>query len=564
MSPCIPLDSCEQKVSCSHSADTLPVASSSSTTTSNCQAHISLKRRASAELTSDSLKVQRNISQFSQSTSVCNDDDLWSRYVSGSSAFPLRNPCAPTDPPISVDSLSELDSRSMFFNPQVRHDLAFDSGLRFRPADNAAKQKHTRDFWEAMVDDCTFLNNYDSVSSSNSASGPVSSGPVSKRPMSLLMQTRIPISLITFFEVFHSVVDSDYIAGLQNGTFASLSRYMAGHPVPPNDPALEQARNCINQLQYRSFDFLSFVEGIVSRCKQHCAPLRDELLDIIVQTSREAYSVLVPDTRKLVDVFEMLYSILEIMKLDAANHTLHILRPVLLEAVTQFEEDYFTVRLSAHPTDRYASFYKECLSANKLGVSVAPNNKSFGPLTVSRGIIDFLRYTPDNVKSLSDIPLSLSLDAARIKELRRDVRCYVLSEMAYEAAQIFGSSAANKDILIELLSEGHKFHRKEIAKIVDGPRATTEFVNDWVHRNLHPSSKLYQKFEEYILKRILKQTLENLQSFGDSAKSGSGLPANWSTIADTNEPVWSLGSISSRLAQLAVYNWTVFRRLYRK
>lgn len=69
------------------------------------------------------------------------------------------------DPPITKQSLSELDIGSIAVNSKLRHDVNFDRELHFRPnldgAKGKAKRKAQADYWSALVTELELYNAID-------------------------------------------------------------------------------------------------------------------------------------------------------------------------------------------------------------------------------------------------------------------------------------------------------------------------------------------------------------------------------------------------------------------
>lgn len=73
--------------------------------------------------------------------------------------------------------------------------------------------------------------------------------------------------------------------------------------------------------------------------KSHCAPMRDEIVESMVQTIHRGGQT--NDMPIVASGLRMCFEILELMKLDIANHQLRMLRPYLLETSADFEYKTF-------------------------------------------------------------------------------------------------------------------------------------------------------------------------------------------------------------------------------
>lgn len=73
--------------------------------------------------------------------------------------------------------------------------------------------------------------------------------------------------------------------------------------------------------------------------KSHCAPMRDEIVELMVRTIKKGGQT--NDMSTVSSGLRMCFEILELMKLDIANHQLRMLRPYLLETAADFEYKTF-------------------------------------------------------------------------------------------------------------------------------------------------------------------------------------------------------------------------------
>lgn len=82
-------------------------------------------------------------------------------------------------------------------------------------------------------------------------------------------------------------------------------------------------------------DVISLANFFGQILKSHCAPMRDELVETMVESIRKGGE---KNDMSLVSYgLRLCFEVLELMKLDIANHQLRMLRPYLLETAAEFE-----------------------------------------------------------------------------------------------------------------------------------------------------------------------------------------------------------------------------------
>ena len=86
-------------------------------------------------------------------------------------------------------------------------------------------------------------------------------------------------------------------------------------------------------------DLASIARFLVPILKAHCAPMRDELVDYMVKAIEKGQEERNADT--IVVGLRCCFSVLEVMKLDIANHQIRVVRPHLLETAAEYERSAF-------------------------------------------------------------------------------------------------------------------------------------------------------------------------------------------------------------------------------
>ncbi|KAF8158381.1 T-complex protein 11-domain-containing protein [Crassisporium funariophilum] len=296
----------------------------------------------------------------------------------------LSSPHLPAMTPlINRQTLKELELDTIFRNPQLRHDLLFDSGLQFRPRrKREASEKYWNAVWEEIQTGCTCVT-LDSLGKPQPTICICSQFPstpanpvIFQKPANLYtvrMPSRIPGLLWEFREVLLLVVQplatilGVYVNANQVKEQIQEHTAHATYLRSVFDPVLIE-----QELKHNVFDPSGLFAAIGDTLKNHCAPMRDRAVEEMVQAAQ----------RPGVEAFKavrMCLELLELMKLDIANHQLTQLRPFLIRQSAQFESKGFKKTFGAdsslHNTRQWLHSSHESLLARKNSI-LHPSNPS--------------------------------------------------------------------------------------------------------------------------------------------------------------------------------------------
>ena len=222
-----------------------------------------------------------------------------------------------THPPITPDSLAELDMPRIINNSKLRHDVNFDRELHFRPnldgARGKQKTKSAEDYWKALEAELYMLD-----LSQRARAQP--DGTVSPHYWESVMREsrkRLP----SVFEVVRDILTT---------------------LVPDQDQAKITERLdvdlLIQQIDNGVCDLVDLANWLGKVLKIHCAPMRDGIVDkmrkAITKGAQQA------DQKLMVSGLRQLLSLLEAMKLDLANHQIMHMRPLLIADTINFQKRY--------------------------------------------------------------------------------------------------------------------------------------------------------------------------------------------------------------------------------
>lgn len=250
----------------------------------------------------------------------------------------------PQLPLVNRQSLKELDLDVILRSPQLRHDLLFDSGLHFRPTGSRRKRELSEKYWNAVTQElesgCTCIT-FDvhglphlpvvcACQHSSPSDVPVSVLSPSLRVVTLRMPSRIRPLFSEFLEVLLLVLQPlSSISGMyvNPGSFKSQIQEhtaQASHIRSIFDPSLIE-----QELKHRVFDPSGLFRAIGSTLKAHCAPIRDQAVDSMVEAAEACKPGSQIGKADPIKAIRLCMDILELMKLDIANHQLQTLRPYL-------------------------------------------------------------------------------------------------------------------------------------------------------------------------------------------------------------------------------------------
>jgi len=200
-------------------------------------------------------------------------------------------PTADTRPPISAFTLAELECRQITSNPRLRHDVNFDRELHFRPNLDGSRGKEklqqAQVYWTALEGE---LEAYGYLLSDENGVGfrwtPRWTAEFKRRSQ------RIP-------QVFRSVKE--------------ILLSLLPEPDQPRVVDMLDTELIMQQIERGMFDMNEFFCSLAKLLKVHCAPMRDNWLDRMVDiVTKDATSF---SPKRIVSGLKELFGILEAMKL---------------------------------------------------------------------------------------------------------------------------------------------------------------------------------------------------------------------------------------------------------
>ncbi|WPK26097.1 hypothetical protein PUMCH_003442 [Australozyma saopauloensis] len=503
---------------------------------------------------------------------------------------------APSLPPINLQSLKEIDLQEILKNPQLRHDILFDPQLQFRPNLDGERGRRKKTvierYWIEIEIECKQFFDRSAGAQSATAAASTDSG-------SQLKVTRLRALFTTLREILLSLL-----------------------PMKDRSPVNEimDIDLIVQQLNYGLFDFVAMAKWLGDVFKSHCAPMRDLWVLDMINKFQQAFDE--ASVSKLVDGLRSIFSILEAMKLDVANHQIRILRPVLIETATDFEKDYFH-QLITHCkidiSDSLKWFHRgyakrqEQLSAGAGQLTIVPSHEMKSVL--SHLVIELLSCR----NMATEFPSTLAFDHTRLVLLRADVRQLVCVQLCIVLfKQVCTNYAAMMKRPVNLRPETITKVQEQILAIVtddngnvkwtrnvqaialqlvknavarDGdaenmsvqktnlPQHLVDFCYNWLIKQIQPNTDVYGLMEEKVFKELSEQIGRLAQNdpslSAASSSSGLSLSSSASSGSDgaTPKPTGinllkqrktdsEMAGISFRIYTLVKFHWSVFGDYY--
>jgi hypothetical protein len=312
---------------------------------------------------------------------------------------------ASDQPPITLESLAELDMPRIINNPKLRHDVNFDRELSFRPnldgSKGRQKLKLAEDYWKALEAEL-FLYNYvlrnvtDPQQQENEAYWQGILAHSQKRLANLFRAIR---------EILKTLVPDCDQKTIEDRLDVEL---------------------IMRQILNGMFDLVDLGNWLAKVIKNHCAPMRDVEVDKMQATIRLSAADEKP--LRLVNGIRQLLTLLENMKLDVANHQIRHMRPLLVEDTVNFQRRYNAHRISMNKIDVPRSrlwLEREIESMSASGT--IPTHLEALTSALFKGLL-----LSDHFNSSSAYPPTFYLDVERLRLFRNDLHSRIYQDISKE------------------------------------------------------------------------------------------------------------------------------------
>lgn len=330
---------------------------------------------------------------------------------------------SPTEPPITPESLAQLDWLGLINNVDFRYDVNFDQAISYRPDRDGVRGRRKVDladaYWKALRAEMLMLNltqrQRQNVTCPREQETWKAVARASRRRLPRLLEVARDI-LKTFVP---EVEQQDVVSRIDVDLI-------------------------VQQLDNGVCDLVGLSSWVAKKLKNHCAPMRDQLVDEMLSSlTRGAVegkpTLQVAGLRRLLDT-------LEVMKLDLANHQIRRMRVTLVHETVRFHRNWSRQKISLGELDVRGS--RQWLEQELTNVKTTTGANPDRLEALSSSIMRYLLLSPDGAY----LPATFQQDLNRLRMLRREMQkiachricCNVLAEaIALRATRAQLSSAVH-------------------------------------------------------------------------------------------------------------------------
>ncbi|OAP56808.1 hypothetical protein AYL99_08920 [Fonsecaea erecta] len=362
-------------------------------------------------------------------------------------------------PPVTKETLEELELVYIQSNINLRIDINFDHDLHFTPISGEKgelKKKHARRYWDGLEAELKIVYQHEPLGSCTECDWKRSSS--SGKPV--LFKRRLPLLFRKLKELLVILIpDRDQY---------QISQYL-------DVPLLLQ------EVSHGLLDIVRLAQWLDGLLTSHCAPMRDvyahEMAEQIGQGAETG------DLHALVIGIEKLFQFLEAMKLDVANHQIRSFRYLLIDDTVTFQQDYFKSRIRQGELQTEESRAWYCDALEKHRQCQLDSKKASIPPTAAlvHGILE-LCLCHD-----LELPATLAYDHKRLKEIRMDFQDTIhldicLSVFDQVLRELLGHHPTStwQGVMEVRVSEMHMLLRNRIMDLTDGDLEGTPMQEIWM------------------------------------------------------------------------------------
>ena len=497
-----------------------------------------------------------------EQSDICDEDEKWASApidlpacMTNSEIWHLLAK-APANPPVTPETLKELDLQWIQNNINLRVDVHHDYDLHFMPiSGRRGEEKRTEAqlFWGAVELEMRIHQHNCSMACLVCSRQPAGA-------TFLTFKQRLPLMFSKLKALLLILVPNDDRQRVLDALDVTL---------------------LVQQLKNGVLDAIQLSRWLSDLLTTHCAPIRDEWADEMKSMVSEG--VQQNDLSSLMAGLEKLFSFCEAMKLDVANHQIRTLRLPLIEDGIAFQRDYFRTRirlgkLNLEPSLQwFGRMYQACFSTR-------PTN--FDQTPIAHGLVRLA------VRTNEEIPELLRYDSSRIFQLREELSDFVHLEICcdYLSSRLKGQSHHSRMQTLKTrlldLTDGECTHAAGSDAIwnthldalsAEITRATyaalrpstvsipaTAFARD--NRNLsaqfHQVEGRLDKFAEGLQEMVLKHTssFQQLSALQISEMQQHHQQSRQNGACGRHVP--DIDDIARRLAHMTVIHWRVWYDSY--
>ncbi|OCT54718.1 putative cAMP-mediated signaling protein Sok1 [Cladophialophora carrionii] len=352
-------------------------------------------------------------------------------------------------PPVTKESLGELELTYIQSNVTLRIDINYDHDLHFTPISGGKGEQKKRDarrYWLSLAAELRIVYQHSLLVSCAECDERRSLGsdkcvlegrsPSFRRRLPALFQKLQELLVILVPEK-----DQDQI-----------SQYL--------DVSL-----LLQEVSHGLLDIARLARWLDGLLTSHCAPMRDVSAHEMAEKIRQGAET--GDVPTLVAGIETLFQILEAMKLDVANHQIRSFRYLLIDDTVAFQQEFFRSRIGRGNLEAQASrkWYDLAVAKHQQCHVDRQTPRSLPLAVLVHGMLELCLW-PD-----PKLPATLAYDHKRLKEIRGDIQDFVHLDMClllFNQLVRELSGPESQSMLETEVTEMHCLLRNRIMDITDG------------------------------------------------------------------------------------------------
>ena len=463
---------------------------------------------------------------------------------------------ATTMPPVTPETLRELDLQWIQNNINLRVDVHYDYDLHFMPISGQRgeeKRTEAQIFWRALEIEMRVHH--------HNCLGPCAK--CSWKPAGTTVFTfnqRLPAMFSNLEALLLILVPNNEHRRVSDALDVNL---------------------LMQQIEKGVLDVVRLSRWLSDLLTTHCAPIRDEWA--YEMTSKISEGVQQNDMSSMVAGLEKLFSFCEAMKLDVANHQIRTFRLPLIEDGVPFQRDYFRTRMRLGKLDPrlslqwFGKMYQECLQVGLTNSDYTPIVYGLVWLVVraKEGVPELLRYDSSRIlqlrEEISDLfhldicweylnsRLNGPYDLAQMRRFKRRILDLTDGECTQAAGSdqiwdihldtisaeitraIFAALDAPTD---SIPARAFAKYHKDLGALFHQTECRLQKLAEELQEGVHKHLSIFQQLSALQISEIQQQYQHSRQNSGD----GRHVP--------------DIDDIARRLAHMAVIHWRVWSDLY--
>lgn len=306
---------------------------------------------------------------------------------------------SPSDPPVTKHMLKELDIPSLVNSLKLRWDINFSRDLVYRKLEDPERgllNSSSNQYWSAIQLELELYALLPQILES----GKYSPG-IDRRNCLQVIQKRLPLLLKTIKDILQTILPKKDLADLDR---------------------LFDVRLMLQEIPQGCCEFPLIASRLAELLMKHCAPIRDQRLRNMIQLFRKG------GFDSIKNGLSELLTVLELMRLDTANHLLRHFRWHFIESTTTFGTRYFGHRIVKGRFDAMPA--KLWFLRNRSRFPKTPGRRPITRNAQLSAFVDaFTRHVLPSCKE--HLPETFSMDAQRIQTIRTEMLEIIQLRLCY-------------------------------------------------------------------------------------------------------------------------------------